>query len=293
MKILQLAHETDFEGWRQAARELLLAGVHPDDTLWQVGQQASLLAACGQGSLLEQQSLLAQEGAAINPAPAQEIRVPAQFISLCRSVIMHHDAQRFGRMYRMLWRLQHEPGLLRIAFDQEVIKLMHMQKAVRRDMHKMKAFVRFREVEDSGYFVAWFEPEHYIVDASAKFFYERFSRMRWTIMTPYKTLHWDGEALASAAGGSKSGLPAADAAESLWLSYYQHIFNPARLKVKAMQAEMPKRYWRNLPEAVVISELIGAASQRTAEMVAKAPEAPRRKLIPYKRSGDDLKPGGD
>ena len=279
MKLLQLAHETDFEGWRQAARELLLAGVHPDDTLWQVGEQGSLLAACDQGSLLEQDTLASNT----KPAQTQEIRVPAQFISLCRSVILHHDTQRFGRLYRMLWRLQREPGLLRIAFDQEVIKLMHMQRAVRRDMHKMKAFVRFREVEDSGYFVAWFEPEHYIVDASAQFFYQRFSRMRWTIMTPYKTLHWDGQVLATAPGGSKSGLPAADIAEDLWLSYYQHIFNPARLKVKAMQAEMPKRYWRNLPEAVVISELIGAASQRTAEMVAKPPEAPRRKLIPYKR----------
>lgn len=309
MNIVHLAHETDFEAWRQAARALLLQGVHPDHTLWQVGQHHSLLAACGQGSLLgsehmglddmnsqhmnsehmatdlfgsQQVDAATRTEAGLKPAQAKEIRVPAQFIELCRVVIMHHDAQRFGRMYRMLWRLQQEPGLLRIAFDPEVLKLMHMQRAVRRDMHKMKAFVRFREVDDSGDFVAWFEPEHFIVDGIAKFFYQRFSRMRWTIMTPQKTLHWDGEKLASAPGGSKSGLPQSDPAEELWLSYYQHIFNPARLKVKAMQAEMPKRYWRNLPEAVVISELIGAASQRTAEMVAKAPEGPRRKVIPYK-----------
>ena len=40
-----------------------------------------------------------------------------------------------------------------------------MAKAVRRDIHKMHAFVRFRrlEAEDGERFVAWFEPEHHIL----------------------------------------------------------------------------------------------------------------------------------
>jgi hypothetical protein len=41
-----------------------------------------------------------------------------------------------------------------------------MAKAVRRDLHKMHAFVRFRRVETPGgeRFVAWFEPDHHIVE---------------------------------------------------------------------------------------------------------------------------------
>jgi hypothetical protein len=36
-------------------------------------------------------------------------------------------------------------------------------------------------------------------------------------------------------------------------------FQPARVKVHAMQVEMPKKYWRNLPEATLIPELLHEA----------------------------------
>ena len=54
-----------------------------------------------------------------------------------------------------------------------------MAKAVRRDKHKMHAFVRFREVgrERNAHYVAWFEPEHHIVEAAAPFFARRFADM--------------------------------------------------------------------------------------------------------------------
>jgi len=46
------------------------------------------------------------------------------------------------------------------------------------------------------------------------------------------------------------------------------IFNPARLKIKAMQSEMPKKYWKNLPAARLIEELIAQSQTRTLEMLA-------------------------
>ena len=50
------------------------------------------------------------------------------------------------------------------------------RKSVRRDLHKMHAFVRFRRIEVDGdeRFVAWFEPDHFILEATAGFFVERF-----------------------------------------------------------------------------------------------------------------------
>ena len=48
-----------------------------------------------------------------------------------------------------------------------------------------------------------------------------------------------------------------DAQEELWLTYFRNIFNPARVKPDRMLAEMPKKYWKNLPEAVLIQPLAG------------------------------------
>jgi uracil-DNA glycosylase family protein len=82
--------------------------------------------------------------------------------------------------------------------------------------------------------------------------------------------------LAFAEGASRGDAPDGDALEALWRTYYASIFNPARLKVAAMRAEMPKKYWRNLPEAPLIRPLIAEASKRAAVMAAAEPLAPKK-----------------
>ena len=64
------------------------------------------------------------------------------------------------------------------------------------------------------------------------------------------------------AGRSQAEAPTEDRLEETWRRYYASIFNPARLKVKAMQNEMPKKYWRNLPEASLIKPLIAGGGAR-------------------------------
>ncbi len=136
----------------------------------------------------------------------------------------------------------------------------------------MRAFVRFREVEHGAekWFVAWFEPQHHIVEQNAPFFADRFASMRWSILTPDRCAHWDGRALSFTAGVARSAAPAGDEMENLWRTYYANIFNPARVKVHAMQAEMPKKYWRNLPEATLIPELLREAPRRVETMMKKS-----------------------
>jgi DNA polymerase len=145
-----------------------------------------------------------------------------------------------------------------------------MARSVRRDMHKMRAFVRFRVV-DEGHeterFVAWFEPEHHILRANAGFFVRRFAAMLWSILTPQGSLHWDGETLAEGPPAQRSDAPAGDPAEDLWRKYYASIFNPARLKVGAMRKEMPRKYWKNMPETALIPELVAGAQARESAMV--------------------------
>jgi uracil-DNA glycosylase family protein len=65
-------------------------------------------------------------------------------------------------------------------------------------------------------------------------------------------------------------VPDADEVEPLWREYYAHIFDPARVKIRAMQAEMPKRYWKNLPEAELIPALIREAPARVETMIARS-----------------------
>ena len=53
-----------------------------------------------------------------------------------------------------------------------------MSKQVARDIHKMHAFVRFREVqdEDGPHYIAWHRPDHFIVRPASSFFARALSR---------------------------------------------------------------------------------------------------------------------
>jgi DNA polymerase len=298
MHPIRLDNDTDFDGWRKAARELVLADVAPADISWTVaGDEPELFDAPEQApascSLAEAAVPFAQSE---SPSPTQTFNVPARFVDLARTAILHRDPQRFAWLYQLLWRLRANPELMQIATDPDVARLQAMAKAVRRDVHKMHAFVRFREIgrEPKSRYVAWFEPEHHIVEAAAPFFARRFADMAWSILTPDVCAHWDGHAIAITPGVAKSMAPSEDRLEETWLTYYASIFNPARLKTKAMQAEMPKKYWRNLPEAALIKPLIEDAERTSHAMIAAeatAPKKPQRQEPPMtkvRHEGDTL-----
>lgn len=267
MLSIALANDTDFEGWREAARSLALNDIPPADVTWIVtGKPADLFASDRPQAHLE-------------PGSGQ-LHVPAEFMELASSAILHRDPERFALLYRLLWRLRTERNLLRIVTDGYVGQLHAMARAVHRDQHKMKAFVRFREFgrgRNSRY-LAWFEPAHYIVEATAPFFASRFADMEWSILTPDRCAHWNGYCVSFTEGATKSDVPASDPLEEMWRRYYASIFNPARLKVKAMQKEMPKKYWRNLPEASLIDPLIAQAGNMTRAMLGHSPQEPRASL---------------
>ena len=198
--------------------------------------------------------------------------VDRKFISLAQTVGFHRDPTRWNLLYRILWRIAgDEPHLLQITTDDDVLRLHKMEKEVRRDAHKMKAFVRFRKVIRDGveYFIAWHRPDHRIVRKVAPFFSRRFKGMNWTILTPDESVVWDQESLKYGDGVPRSAAPDFDELEELWKTYYANIFNPARVKVKMMKSEMPVRHWATLPEADIIADLLTAAPTRVEEMIEK------------------------
>lgn len=253
------------DAWRALARIGLCAGIAPEDIDWDGDAQAGLLAAPD----------LADAPAA-HPPP----QVPAALFELAGAVLCHRDAQRHALLYRLAWRIaQGDRHLLARLTDPDVRRAQELAKAVGRDTHKMKAFVRFREVPgEADAFIAWFEPMHHIVDRVAPFFARRFAGMRWAILTPYRSVAWDGAALAFGAGATRDDAPADDAREDLWRTYYAHIFNPARLNPRMMRQEMPQKYWKHLPETQLLPELIRTAGTRVREMQEREAQPPRRKI---------------
>jgi len=256
MRVVALASQDDFDGWRDAARSLAAARVDPSEVVWQVGDQPA--------------DLFGNE--AVLPAAAPDLRVSRRFVSLAREAILHSDPERFALLYTLLTRVVARPGSIEDKADPLLRRLDDMAKSVRRDIHKMRAFLRFREVADDvgPRFIAWFEPDHHIVRANARFFVDRFHTMRWSILTPDVSLHWDGKTLSEGPGASKADAPQGDPIEAVWKTYYASIFNPARLKTGAMLKEMPRKYWKNMPETALVAELIKGARARELAMVQTA-----------------------
>jgi uracil-DNA glycosylase len=267
MHFITLDSETDFDGWRTAARTLALNEVKPPDVTWRVRS--------GEPELFEPSAAPLQP---LHGTFQGSFNVSAKFVDLAKAAILHRDPERFAILYRLLWRLRGNRDLLDIATDPDVTLVTAMARAVHHDEHKMHAFVRFREVgrEQKSHYVAWFEPEHHIVELAAPFFARRFADMPWSILTPDISAHWDGHAVSFTPGVDKSEAPTEDRLEETWRRYYASIFNPTRLKVKAMQSEMPKKYWRNLPEASLIKPLIEGAERATSAMIANAATEPHK-----------------
>jgi DNA polymerase len=197
-----MAHD-DFDGWRDTARRLIQAGVAPDRVGWSLPGEAA-------------GDLFANDRPPLPPADAPPVRASRGYLELARSAALHADPRRFDVLYRVLWRLQSAPRLMEDRADPDVRAIDALARVVRRDIHKMRAFVRLHKGPPAN----------------------------------------------------RTDAPGGDPAEALWRTYYAAIFNPARLKIDAMVKEMPRRYWKNLPEADLIPDLIAQAQAREAAMIA-------------------------
>jgi DNA polymerase len=284
--------QRDLESWRLAARSLLVRDVEPSEVFWDDGS------AGGGGktpSLLVGKAFVADGPGVEQSSESHPLSrtVPASFFDAARLVACHRDPGRWSLLYRIAWRLTHgERRLLDITVDDDVSRLCAMQKAVRRDRHKMTAFVRFRRVEVDGveHYVAWHRPDHCIVRLTAPFFVRRFATMRWSILTPDDSVAWDGNEVSFGPGVPASQARQGDALDELWRTYYANIFNPARLNLRAMKRELPVRHWKTLPETQILPDLINDAPRRVEEMVAKQRRlsAPTTKSPPGKSAAERI-----
>ena len=115
MHHITLNGETDFDGWRKAARALVLNGVKPSDVIWNVAGDAP--------------ELFAPTAPPLEP-PSGTFNVSAKFVELAEVAILHRNPERFALLYRLLWRLRGHHDLLMVATDPDVALVAAMAKAV-------------------------------------------------------------------------------------------------------------------------------------------------------------------
>ncbi|MDB5898472.1 MAG: uracil-DNA glycosylase protein-like protein [Ramlibacter sp.] len=213
----RLAGQTDLAGFRSEARLLLAQQVPPEEVQWQLQPVPEAYS--------DAQS--PQSSRPRNVARAATAIVPASFTRLCEFVVMHRDPARFALLYRLLWRLVHEPRLRGDPMDADMQQAQHMAHAVRRDIHKMKANLRMRLLQTGAGIdlqAGCYEPTHHVVEAVAPWFAKRASTPRWAIFTPHRSVRWEEGRLLFGPGVACAALPQDDAPAADWLAVYERVF---------------------------------------------------------------------
>jgi probable DNA metabolism protein len=213
----RLASPTDIVGFRSEAQSLLANQIPPEDVEWSAPTDAI-------------------RGAPANdpdhsrtPARAASSIVPSSFVRLCEYVVQHRDPERFALLSRLLWRLVHEPDLRHEPHDHDMTRAHHMAHAVRRDIHKLKTHLNFHVVPDperpdAPLHLAWCEPAHHIVDSVAPWLAQRNAAQRWALLTPERSVYWDGRQLHYEGGAG--GMLSTTASDAEWLARWRSVFAP-------------------------------------------------------------------
>ena len=180
MRRIVLKSETDWDGWRQAARGLIQAGEEPQTLTWSVGGETEPL-----------------------PEARGTFHVPRMLVSLASIAIQAREPERFGLLYALFWRVNAGEKLLEDETDPDLSLVRRMALAARADAHRMRTAMRFLPVtEEDGAtrFLGWFEPAHFVLPANAQLIARRHPELVWSIVTPDGAAHWDGSSLLFGSG---------------------------------------------------------------------------------------------
>ena len=268
-----IAIENTYSAWRAAALRMLAANVSPEAIDWRVDDlehgaaSGHLEPTSGSFDFNANQTGNDEAVSALRPvesaAPSLVVNISKTLAAQLSDAALYRDPRRWAFLYKVMWRWHQGDRAVASPADVDGARLQHMAKAVRRDKHDMIAYVRFRQCAQHAAgepeYVAWYEPAHDILAWGAEQFAQRMGRSTWLIATPLGAASWDGVTLHLKYGHAQRSPIAPDAAEALWLAYYRSTFNPARLNESALHQHMPVRYWKGLPEGMLIPSMISEA----------------------------------
>jgi probable DNA metabolism protein len=163
-------------------------------------------------------------------------------------------------------------GYIRYAFDSPmnieedygnkyVTRVSELVRMVRREKHRMEAFVRFQELTD-GTFYAGVEPDFNVLPLLIRHFKSRYADQKWMIYDIkrkygiYYDLHNTQFVEMDFADLSKPNNAITAFAENesvyqhLWKNYFNSVNIASRKNTKLHVRHIPKRYWKHLTEKI-------------------------------------------
>jgi probable DNA metabolism protein len=214
MRRIVLKSETDWEGWRLAARFLVQAGVEPEALTWAVGGTPGPL-----------------------PEASGTFHVPRALVSLASVAIQAREPDRFGLLYSLVWRINAGEKLLDDLSDPDMSLARRMALAVRADAHRMRTNMRFLPVPEDGdtRYVGWFAPDHFVLQANAQLIAHRFPNLSWSIVTPDGAAHWDRSVLLFGSGLRHAADD--EALQAWWEAHHRLLLEQATPDVSVPEAE--------------------------------------------------------
>jgi len=189
--------------------------------------------------------LLEEIGRRLSPATAAHLY--HAFLSETEGVEM-----LLHRYLRLGWREGRR--LDSLLSHESVLPVHRLARRVRHEAHRMKGFVRFREVRE-GFYYAALEPDYRVISLMAPHFADRFFDQHWLIHDVRKNrgiVHearrngWEEVAL------ELTGAPVMSEREewfqSLWRRYFDRVSIAERSNLRLQQSKVPLKYRRWLVE---------------------------------------------
>lgn len=132
--------------------------------------------------------------------------------------------------------------------DEDVIQFRNLLKRVSGEIHSFKGLLRFDEKE--GILFAKFEPQNDILFFIYRHFKSRLVNEKFVIadLRRDKAVIYNGERGEFFTFEMDENLKSEDAYVDLWLSFYDAVAIDERKNEKLRMQNMPKKYWKNLPE---------------------------------------------
>lgn len=164
-------------------------------------------------------------------------------------------------------------GYIRYAFDANqnieedygnkyVLRVSEIAQMMRRERHRMEAFVRFQKLKDDTFY-AGIQPDFNVLPMLIKHFRNRYADQKWIIYdlkrgyglyydlhdTQFTSLDFStitkGPGNVIAAYCEDEGIY-----QHLWKNYFTSVNIPARKNTKLHLRHIPKRYWKHLTEKI-------------------------------------------
>jgi probable DNA metabolism protein len=162
-------------------------------------------------------------------------------------------------------------GYIRYVFDagqnieedygnKYVMRVSEIVRMVRRERHRMEAFIRFQKLQDEIFYAA-IEPDFNVLPLLIKHFKDRYADQRWIIYDlkrkygVYYDLHDTQYISFNFADVKPDNVVSAynqdeELYQSLWQNYFKSVNIPARKNTKLHLMHVPRRYWKHLTEKI-------------------------------------------